>query len=107
LAAGTVDPKLSESAFTAGMLSTFDVLLQIPLEDVLRYLPLDDELQKAILEKEGPLGRLVADVADTQLGRLEDATRSGLTDAVLSSTAVDALVWSVEMTSTVSASAHS
>jgi c-di-GMP-related signal transduction protein len=107
LAAGTVDPKLSESAFTAGMLSTFDVLLQIPLEDVLRYLPLDDELQKAVLEKEGPLGRLVADVADTQLGRLEDATRSGLTDAVLSSTAVEALVWSVEMTSTVSASAHS
>jgi len=104
LAAESVNPSLSESAFTAGMLSTFDVLLQVPLEDVLRALPLDDDLVAALLEKEGPLGRLVADVADYQLGRPEEATRSELADTVLSSTSVEALIWSVEMTSTVSAS---
>lgn len=42
LAARNVDAATPDSAFTAGMLSTFDVLLQIPLEDVLRDLPLDD-----------------------------------------------------------------
>jgi hypothetical protein len=41
------------------------------------------------------------------LGRPEQATRSGLADAVLSSAALEALLWSVEMTSTVSASAFS
>jgi len=105
LAARAIDPSPLESAFTAGMLSAFDVLLQIPLEEVLRDLPLDDDLRGALLEKEGSLGRLVADVADYQLGRAEEATRSGLDDAVLSSTALEALVWSVEMTSAVAASA--
>ncbi len=105
LAAGAVNPALSETAFTAGMLSSFDVLLQVPLEDVLRHLPLDEDLRSALLEMDGPLGRLVADVAAFQLGRPEEATRSGMADAVLSSTAVDALLWSVELTSSVSAPA--
>jgi len=103
LAAGAVDRGLSETAFTVGMLSTFDVLLQVPLEDVLRELPLDDDLRGALLEKEGPLGRLVADVTDFQLGRPQEAVRSGVADTVLSSAALEALIWSVEMTSTVSA----
>lgn len=107
LAAQAVYPSPTESAFTAGMLSSFDVLLQVPLEEVLRDLPIDDDLRTALLDQEGPLGRLVADVADYQLGRPEQATRSGLADAVLSSAALEALLWSVEMTSTVSASAFS
>lgn len=106
LTAKTVDGSLSETAFTAGMLSTFDLLLNIPLEDVLRHLPLDDDLRSALLANDGPLGRLVADVADFQLGRPEEAIRSGLEGTVLSSTALEALMWSVEMTSTVATAAH-
>lgn len=105
LAAGEVDRSMADTAFTAGMLSTFDVLLQVPLEEVLRDLPLDADIQRALLEREGPLGRLVADAADFQLGRPEEATRSGLADSVMSSTALEALMWSVEMTSNVTASA--
>jgi c-di-GMP-related signal transduction protein len=103
LAAAAVDPSLTEAAFTAGMLSSFDVLLQVPLDEVLRDLPLDDDLRRALLERDGPLGRLVADVEDFQLGRPEAATRSGLPDAVVSSSALEALLWSVELTSSVSA----
>jgi len=102
LVAETAAPSLSEVAFTAGMLSTFDVLLDVSLEDVLRELPLDGRLLRAVLYAEGPLGWLVHDVADFQLGRPEDATRSGLNDAVLSSAALDALLWAVEMTTTFS-----
>ncbi len=105
LVARAVDPSLSETAFTAGMLSAFDLLLQLPLEEVLRSLPLDEELRAALIENEGPLGRLVADVADFQLGRPEEAVRSGLPDTVLTSTALEALTWSVEMTSSVTAPA--
>jgi EAL and modified HD-GYP domain-containing signal transduction protein len=83
------------------MLSSLDLLLGVPLPDVLRDLPLDEELRRAVLEADGPIGELVADVVDFQLGRPEDATRSGLADAILSSASLEALVWSVEMTSAV------
>jgi len=102
LTAGSVDWSLSDTAFAAGMLSSFDMLLDIPLDDVLRDLPLDEGVKRALLEEDGPLGRLVADVADFQLGRPQEATRSGLADTVLSSAALDALIWSVELTSAVS-----
>jgi EAL and modified HD-GYP domain-containing signal transduction protein len=98
LAVEAIDPTLTEAGFTAGMVSSFDVLLDMALPDVLRDLPLDEGLRRAVLEAEGPLGRVVADVADFQLGHPEVATRSGLGDAVLSTAALDALVWAVDMT---------
>ena len=98
LAAKTADLSPSEVAFTAGMLSTFDTLLNVSLEDVLHDLPLDERLRRAVLYAEGPLGCLVHDVASFQLGRPEEATRSGLTGAVLSCAALEALLWAVEMT---------
>ncbi len=106
LTAASVDRSLSETAFAAGMLSSFDVLLDMPLAEVLRDLPLDEGFRRALLETDGALGRLVADVADFQLGRPEEASRSGLTGAVLSSAALEALIWSVELTSAVSPSPH-
>jgi len=107
LAARSVDPSTAGSAFTAGMLSTFDLLLQVPLEEVLHDLPLDDDLRAALLGTEGPLGRLVADVTDFQLGRPELAIRSGMADSVLASLAFEALTWSVEMTTAVAAPSRS
>jgi len=99
LVADAVDRSLSPAAFTAGMIASFDVLLGMPLEEVLRYLPIDDDLRSAILESEGPLGQLLADVADFQLGRPEESTRRRLEDPVISSAALDGLLWAVEMTS--------
>jgi len=95
-------PAQAETAFIAGMLSGFDSLLNMPLETILRDLPLGDDLRSALLEAEGPLGHLVADVADFLLGHPQEATRSGLDDAVVSTAALDALMWSVETTSTLS-----
>jgi len=102
LLAQTMDGSLSESAFLAGMLSSFGLLLDMPLEDVLRDLPLDPVVRGAVLEAEGPLGYLVADVAGFLLGHPEEATRSGLEDAAMTQAALEALMWSVEMTSSLS-----
>ena len=102
LLAQTVDRSLSESAFMAGMLSSFGLLLDVPLEDVLRDLPLDADIRGAVLQGEGPLGHLVADATSFLLGEPGEATRSGLGTAALASSAVEALMWSVEMTSTLS-----
>jgi len=102
LVARDTNAALSEIAFTAGMLSTFDMLLNMTLEDALRDLPIDGALRRAVLNAEGPIGQLVADVADFQMGRPENATRSRFGDDVLSSAALEALIWAVELTSTFS-----
>jgi c-di-GMP phosphodiesterase len=88
----------TEMAFTAGMLSGLDVLLGLPLADVLRDLPLADDVRGAVLHHEGPVGSLVADVIDYQLGRPDSATRAGLSDTSMQSACFDALAWGIEMT---------
>jgi EAL and modified HD-GYP domain-containing signal transduction protein len=88
----------TEMAFTAGMLSGLDVLLGLPLDEVLRDLPLADDVRGAVLEHEGPVGCLVADVIDYQLGRPDSAVRTGLSDATLQAACFDALAWGIEMT---------
>jgi EAL and modified HD-GYP domain-containing signal transduction protein len=53
----TGDP---ETAFTAGLLSVADALLDRPMGEVLRALPVSDELYWALLGHGGPLGAALA-----------------------------------------------
>ncbi len=106
LVAPAVDPSLADRAFTAGMLSCFGVLLGMPLETVLEALPLDDDLRDAVLTGTGTLGHLVADVTDYLLGQADDATRSGVDEAVLSAASLEALKWAVDITSGFDESVH-
>ncbi|HRD66366.1 MAG TPA: HDOD domain-containing protein [Candidatus Competibacter sp.] len=52
--------KQKESGFTVGLLSVLDAIAQAPLEQVLASLPLDEEINKALLQHAGPLGRILA-----------------------------------------------
>ncbi len=90
-------PHLSGLAFAAGLLSAFDLLLGMRLEDVLISLPLDAELQDAVLGKDTEVGRIVGDVIDCQLGNPEEAIRSGLSDEVLHKASIKALSWALEV----------
>jgi EAL and modified HD-GYP domain-containing signal transduction protein len=97
LLAGETCPHLSGLAFAAGMLSAFDLLLGVRLEEVLISLPLDAELQDAILAKDTEVGRIVGDVIDCQLGNTEAATRSSLSDGTLHKASIKALSWALEV----------
>jgi EAL and modified HD-GYP domain-containing signal transduction protein len=97
LMAGVVDPALSGPAFMAGLLSCLDVLTGAPIDEVIGNLPVTDELRAAVVAHEGPLGAVVADTVDFQLGREAAATRSGASELDLVQASVDALVWAVEM----------
>ena len=90
-------PHLSGLAFAAGMLSAFDLLLGVRLEEVLISLPLDAELHDAVLGKDTEVGRVVADVIDCQLGRPEEATRCALDEQVLHRASIKALGWALEV----------
>lgn len=48
------------SAFMVGMLSLIDVILQQPLDDILARLPLTPELNEALTDKSGKIGRMLA-----------------------------------------------
>lgn len=100
LLAERVAPSLGDMAFTAGMLSSFDLLLGMPIDEILCPLPLAEPLRQAVLCAEGPVGRLVHDVTDYQLGRPAEAQRSQLNESAFSRASLDALVWAVETVST-------
>jgi c-di-GMP-related signal transduction protein len=53
------DMDYSESAFMTGVLSLIDVLLEAPMEDILNQLNLSEEVRRALLAREGTLGRLL------------------------------------------------
>jgi EAL and modified HD-GYP domain-containing signal transduction protein len=48
-----------DTAFIVGLLSVLDALLDRPMQDVLRELPLTEEISGAILELQGPAGRIL------------------------------------------------
>lgn len=54
-------------AFTAGLLSTLDRLLGIPLDEIGRNVDVDVELGAAAFQRWGPVGALVGSVSDYQL----------------------------------------
>jgi c-di-GMP phosphodiesterase len=77
------DPGQSGPAFMAGLLSCLDVLVDAPIDEIMRSLPVTEELHHAVIGREGPLGAVVADVTDYQLGRLASATRTGVGEVAL------------------------
>lgn len=93
-----VQPQQAGVAFTAGMLSSLDVLLGLPIEEILDSLPLDPDLRAAAMRGDSDIGRIIADVCDYQLGRPEASVRSGVAEDVLQVASLRALTWSVEMT---------
>jgi EAL and modified HD-GYP domain-containing signal transduction protein len=88
-----VNPGLKDEALTAGMLSTLDLLLKIPLHAIIESLPVHPELEAAVLLHEGIVGGIVADAIDVQLGKLEVAVRSGLPEDKMQSIYISALDW--------------
>lgn len=90
-------PRASDLAFTAGMVSAFDILLDMRIEDVLATLPVDEELRRAVLGEDTPVGRIVADVVDCQHGHSGTAGRSGMSEVALHGASIEALSWALEV----------
>jgi EAL and modified HD-GYP domain-containing signal transduction protein len=72
VALGTADP---DTAFTAGVLSTADALLDQPLMDVVKTLPVTEELRWALLGRSGPVGTILDVAIRLERNRIDDETR--------------------------------
>lgn len=86
------------TGFTAGMVSSFEQLLQIPATELASSLPLSDELREAAFGDTTPVARLVRDVADAQDGRLDPPRLARLPQAELDSALAAGLQWALEAT---------
>lgn len=60
LLADALGIKQKDTGFTVGLLSVLDAMTQTPLEQVLAALPLDEEINEALLQHKGLLGRILA-----------------------------------------------
>jgi len=57
-----------EGAFTVGLFSMLDALLQCPMREVVSELPLVDEVRQALLEEKGPFGRMLRTIRSYEAG---------------------------------------
>ena len=89
-------PAAASAAFTVGLLSTLDVLMDQSLEDVVAELPLDAELHGALLERSGVLGALLDCVVAYERCDWARAQVDGLTTAQLRDAYVDAVEWATQ-----------
>ncbi len=64
LAAAAQDPRLADAAYTVGLLSALDLLLETPLPKIVDGLLLTAELENALLVHTGVLGRVLSDVLE-------------------------------------------
>jgi len=55
-----VDKSIADKAYLMGLISHLDALYKVSIQTILEQLPLDTEINKAILNKEGTLGELLA-----------------------------------------------
>jgi EAL and modified HD-GYP domain-containing signal transduction protein len=87
-----------DRAFTTGLLSILDALLNRPMDELLAELPLDDRLTSALIEREGPEGRLLAAVIAYERGNFEACAEHGISLLSLSNAYHQALDWVDETT---------
>jgi c-di-GMP phosphodiesterase len=88
-----------ERAFTVGLFSVVDALLDVPMPTLLDELPFDTRLTHALLDHTGPEGRLLAAVMDYERGDFTDCDRSGVTLLALAHSYRQAVDWADEATS--------
>ncbi len=62
----------SQSAYTAGLLSILDCLIDRPMSELINQITLADEIQNALLHHTGPLGELLALVVAYEEGHWEN-----------------------------------
>jgi EAL and modified HD-GYP domain-containing signal transduction protein len=68
----------AEMAFTVGLFSGLDALMDLPVEELLAQLPLADETCRAILHREGPLGQVLDAALALERGDQQSAALAAL-----------------------------
>lgn len=87
---GHVDPN---TAYTVGLFSVLDALLDWPMEAIVGQLPVTQDVSQALLEQEGAAGDILRCTLGYEAGLFRDAAALGLSVGDLSSAFLTALAW--------------
>src|SRR4051812_25315402 len=82
-----------DRAFTVGLFSVVDALLGKPMQALLDELPFDSRITHALLDHDGPEGRLLAAVLAYERGDFNDVPRYGVGLPVLAAAYREAIDW--------------
>lgn len=99
LAAATGDPD-RDSAFTVGMFSALDALMDMPLPELVEALPLAEDVSRALLAREGKLGHLLNSVLHYERGEWEAIDCQHLEHEDLTEIYLHATEWADQTVST-------
>lgn len=86
----------ADAAFTAGLFSGLDALMDKPLTQLLDDLPLADEVRAAVLAHEGPLGRILSAVLALERGDFDSAALASLESKPAPGAYLEAVDWANE-----------
>ncbi|MFC1512339.1 EAL and HDOD domain-containing protein [Candidatus Latescibacterota bacterium] len=86
------DP-LAESAFTVGLFSVLDALMDIPMEEVVALLPLSDEISAALVRREGALGAALQCVFASGMGKWEEIKYPDLGIGAIKKAYLESIDW--------------
>lgn len=98
------DPERQDRAFTTGILSLVDVLIDLPMEEILTQLNANEEICLALLKRRGWLGERLrlCEALESNEGNKSArlATRMGLDAIMLMKAQIDALSWANRLSGT-------
>ncbi len=81
----------SQSAYTAGLLSILDCLINKPMPELIKQITLSKEITNALINNTGPLGELLALVVAYEAGNWDDVPRNHFKGQDLSKLYIDSL----------------
>ena len=87
----------ADTAFFAGLLSSLDFLLNMPMSEVVERLPLEDTIRRALVDREGALGSLIDTVAAYEVADLDALASSPIELSDLAPAYLNAIAWSMSV----------
>ena len=92
LARAVGEPQV-ETYFLAGLFSTLDAMMDMPMDRVLANIPLSDEVMNALLTRQGKIGAILNSVISYELGNWEPVTRLNIKAEKVNEIYLESIHW--------------
>jgi EAL and modified HD-GYP domain-containing signal transduction protein len=96
---------VQDSAFTVGLFSLLDAILDLPMDQVVQQLPLEADLEAALTSRTGPYGHMLETIIQYENGQWDEMASGLYSHKNLSSSYMEALLWAQDQFDMLSGSA--
>lgn len=102
LITANLDKETQDAAFTVGLFSLLDAILDLPMEQVVEQLPLEHDVEEALVHRTGPYGHMLETIIRYENGEWDEMARGMYSHENLGACYVDALLWAQDQFSALS-----